>query len=51
MKIKQEIEAELFGEDQNWGRGESNVSFFVFVFFSLALTLGVVSFGSIQLLI
>ncbi|KAL6331644.1 hypothetical protein AAG906_011584 [Vitis piasezkii] len=25
LKIKQEIEAELFGEDQNWGRGESNL--------------------------
>ncbi|XVF47886.1 hypothetical protein PTKIN_Ptkin03bG0146200 [Pterospermum kingtungense] len=23
LKIKREIEAELFGEDQNWGRGES----------------------------
>ncbi|GLU10278.1 hypothetical protein SLE2022_270970 [Rubroshorea leprosula] len=26
LQIKQEIEAELFGEDQNWGRGESNPS-------------------------
>lgn len=26
LKIKQEIEAELFGEEQNWGRGESSVS-------------------------
>ncbi|KAF8407281.1 hypothetical protein HHK36_006408 [Tetracentron sinense] len=25
LKIKQEIEAELFGEDQNWGHGESNL--------------------------
>ncbi|XWS70860.1 hypothetical protein CRYUN_Cryun03dG0085200 [Craigia yunnanensis] len=24
LKIKREIEVELFGEDQNWGRGESN---------------------------
>ncbi|XP_021277478.1 eukaryotic translation initiation factor isoform X1 [Herrania umbratica] len=24
LKIKREIDAELFGEDQNWGRGESN---------------------------
>ncbi|KAB1211971.1 Eukaryotic translation initiation factor isoform 4G-1 [Morella rubra] len=24
LKIKREIEAELFGEDQNWGRGETN---------------------------
>ncbi|GLT80483.1 hypothetical protein SLA2020_519210 [Shorea laevis] len=26
LKVKQEIEAEVFGEDQNWGRGESNPS-------------------------
>ncbi|XWS27214.1 hypothetical protein CRYUN_Cryun26dG0095700 [Craigia yunnanensis] len=26
LKIKQEIEVELFGEDQNWGHGESNQS-------------------------
>lgn len=26
LKIKQEIEAELLGEDQNWGR-DPNVSF------------------------
>lgn len=25
MKIKQEIEAELFPEDQTWGRSDSNV--------------------------
>ncbi|OVA11030.1 MIF4G-like [Macleaya cordata] len=25
VKIKQEIEAEFFSEDQNWGRGEANV--------------------------
>ncbi len=25
LKIKQEVETEFFGEDQNWSRGESNV--------------------------
>ncbi|XP_059637704.1 eukaryotic translation initiation factor-like [Cornus florida] len=25
LKIKQEVEVEFFGEDQNWGRGESNL--------------------------
>ena len=28
LKIKQDIEAELFGEDQSWGRSENNVSVF-----------------------
>lgn len=27
MKIKQDVEAEFFGEDQNWGHVESTVSF------------------------
>lgn len=26
LKIRHEIEAEFLGEDQNWGRGETNVS-------------------------
>lgn len=26
LKIKQDTEAEFFGEDQNWGHSESNVS-------------------------
>lgn len=25
LKAKQEVEAEFFGEDQNWVRGETNV--------------------------
>lgn len=28
LKIKQDIEAELFGEDPSWGRAESNVTIF-----------------------
>lgn len=28
LKIKHDIDAELFGEDQSWGRLESNVSVF-----------------------
>lgn len=35
LKIKREIETELFGEEQNWGRSETNVSagfFFAFHF-------------------
>lgn len=27
MKIKQEVEAEFFGEDQNWGHVETTVSY------------------------
>ena len=27
LKVKREIEAEFLGEEQTWGRGESNVSF------------------------
>ena len=26
LKIKQEIDVELFGEEQSWGRNDSNVS-------------------------
>lgn len=35
LKIKQEIETELHGEDQTWARSESNVSSLTFFYFFL----------------
>ena len=29
LKIKRDIEVEIFGEEQSWSRGESNVSMLV----------------------
>lgn len=31
LKIKKEVEAEFFGEEQNWGRSDAHVSFFIMV--------------------
>lgn len=30
LKIKRDIEVEIFGEEQSWSRGESNVSMLFF---------------------
>lgn len=47
-RIKKKIEAELFGEDQTWNHGESNVRLLVALsgFFFLSVFLPKFLFGS-----